>query len=73
MTLTKGINSFTMGAAIEHIQDNQFSADTPGGFYTFNSLSDLVTNNPATLIATLPGIDYPETPQAKHIWRLFPG
>ena len=55
MTLTKGINSFTMGAAIEHIQDDQLSADTPGGFYTFNSLSDLVTNNPATLIATLPG------------------
>ena len=56
---TIGIHSLTFGASIERIQDNQFSADTPGGFYQFNSLSDFISNNasnsPLSLLATLPG------------------
>ncbi len=56
---TVGIHSLTFGASIERIQDNQFSGDTPGGFYQFNSLTDFITNNaannPLSLLATLPG------------------
>ena len=52
---TVGIHSLTFGANIERIQDNQFSADTPGGFFQFNSLSDFITNQPQSLLATLPG------------------
>src|SRR6202051_3061250 len=52
---TVGIHSLTFGANIERIQDNQFSADTPGGFYQFNTLSDFITNQPLSLLATLPG------------------
>ena len=48
-------HSLTFGANIERIQDNQFSADTPGGFYQFASLSDFIKNNPQSLLATLPG------------------
>lgn len=51
---TVGIHSLTFGANIERIQDNQFSADTPGGFFTFNTLSDFITNQPQSLLATLP-------------------
>jgi Carboxypeptidase regulatory-like domain/TonB-dependent Receptor Plug Domain/TonB dependent receptor len=50
-----GIHSITFGANVEYIQDNQFSADTPGGFYQFNTLSDFITNRPLSLLATEPG------------------
>ncbi len=52
---TSGIHSLTFGANVERIQDNQFSADTPGGFYQFNTLSDFIANNPLSLLATEPG------------------
>jgi hypothetical protein len=52
---TVGRHSLSLGAAIERIQDNQFSADTPGGYYQFNSLSDFISNNPLSLLATVPG------------------
>lgn len=55
ISLTKGIHSFTFGANVERIQDNQFSADTPGGFYQFNSLGDFIDNHPLSLLATIPG------------------
>ena len=52
---TVGIHGFTFGANIERIQDNQFSADTPGGYYQFNTLSDYIANRPYSLLATEPG------------------
>jgi hypothetical protein len=52
---TFGIHSLSFGANVERIQDNQFSADTPGGFYQFNTLSDFISNQPLSLLATLPG------------------
>ena len=55
VSLTKGIHSLTFGANVERIQDNQFSADTPGGFYQFNTLSDFIANRPLSLLATEPG------------------
>jgi hypothetical protein len=55
VSLTKGIHSLTFGANVERIQDNQFSADTPGGFYQFNTLADFIANRPQSLLATEPG------------------
>ena len=52
---TIGRHSLIMGGSLEYIQDNQFSADTPGGYYQFNSLSDFITNRPFSLLATVPG------------------
>src|ERR1700738_5349478 len=55
ISLAKGIHSFTFGANIERIQDNQLSSDTPGGFYQFGSLGDFISNKPLSLLATKPG------------------
>jgi hypothetical protein len=55
LSRTVGRHSLIMGGNIEYIQDNQFSADTPGGYYQFNSLSDFITNRPFSLLATEPG------------------
>jgi hypothetical protein len=52
---TIGRHSLSFGASIERIEDNQLSADTPGGYYQFNTLSDFITNQPLSLLATLPG------------------
>jgi hypothetical protein len=55
ISLTKGVHNLTFGANVERIQDNQFSADTPGGFYQFNTLADFIANRPLSLLATEPG------------------
>lgn len=55
LSQTIGRHALSVGAAIERIEDNQFSADTPGGYYQFNSLSDFISNKPLSLLATLPG------------------
>ncbi len=52
---TVGRNTFEFGANIEVIRDNQFSADTPGGFFQFNTLPDFIANRPLNLLATIPG------------------
>ena len=54
VSVSKGINTFTFGASIERIQDNQISSDAPGGNYLFNSLQDFIGNNPFSFITTLP-------------------
>ena len=52
----KGRNSFTAGANVEYIQANSLAPDSPGGAYTYNSLSDFLTNAPASLFkADSPG------------------
>lgn len=52
---TIGRHSLILGANVEYLQDNQFSADTPGGYYQFNSLPDFISNKPFSLLATEPG------------------
>lgn len=53
--LTKGQHSFKFGANVERIRGNTFGADFPGGFLTFNSLYDFLTNDAASLSADEPG------------------
>jgi len=53
--LTKGQHSLKFGANVERIRGNTFGADFPGGFLTFNSLYDFLTNDAASLSADEPG------------------
>jgi hypothetical protein len=57
LSLTKGIHSLKFGANVEHIQDNSFSASRPGGGFSYNSLSDFLTNQAAVSFrADIPGL-----------------
>jgi hypothetical protein len=52
----KGIHSMKFGANVEWIQANSFAPDSPGGAFTYNSLSDFLTNAPPALFkADSPG------------------
>jgi outer membrane receptor protein involved in Fe transport len=55
--LTKGIHSLKFGANAERIHLTQFGNNNGGGAFGFNSLPELLTNNPATFNA-----DGPVTP-----------
>ena len=59
VSLTKGIHSFTFGANVERIRDNQATADFPGGIFTFNTLSDFLSNKPLSLQIDQPGSELP--------------
>ena len=59
ISLTKGIHTFTFGANIERILDNQSTADFPGGIFSFNSLSDFLQNKPFSLQIDKPGYESP--------------
>jgi len=65
---TVGRNTFEFGANVEYIRDNQFSADTPGGFFQFNTLPDFIANRPLNLLATIPG-----TITARHLRQTIYG
>jgi hypothetical protein len=54
VSLTRGIHNISFGGNFERIYDNQISSDAPGGIFSFNSLSDLMTNQPFSFITTLP-------------------
>jgi hypothetical protein len=57
VSLTKGIHSFKFGANVERIQDNSFSPSRPGGGFSYNTLSDFLTNQPAVSFrADIPGL-----------------
>ena len=57
IALTHGIHSFKFGANVERIQDNSFSPSRPGGGFSYNSLSDFLTNQPAVSFrADIPGL-----------------
>jgi Carboxypeptidase regulatory-like domain/TonB-dependent Receptor Plug Domain/TonB dependent receptor len=57
ISLTKGIHSLKFGANVEHIQDNSFSPSRPGGGFSYNSLSDFLTNQAAVSFrADIPGL-----------------
>jgi len=55
VTLTKGIHSLKFGANVERIEDNLFGTPHPGGRFFFNSLSDFMSNIPASFSTDLPG------------------
>ena len=46
--LTHGIHSLKFGFAVERVDANHFLANNPDGLYKFNSLSDFLTNKPAS-------------------------
>jgi hypothetical protein len=53
--LTKGIHSLKFGANIERIEDNSSFSSFPGGNFSFNSLQNFLTNNPASISIDVPG------------------
>ena len=52
---TRGAHSWKFGVAFEHIQSNEFAIGDPLGRYTFDTLNNFLTDQPATFNATLPG------------------
>jgi hypothetical protein len=62
----KGRHSMKFGANLEYIQANTFAPDSPGGAFTYNSLSDFLTNaQPALFKGDTPGS---VTPRAVRQW-----
>ena len=56
IALTEGQNSFKFGAVFERVRDNTLAVSDPGGEFSFNLLSDFLTNAPFSLSATIPGL-----------------
>lgn len=54
IALTRGNHSLKFGFAIERMRDNIVAVSDPGGVFSFNSLSDFLTNTPFFLSAPLP-------------------
>src|SRR4029077_8044751 len=54
---TKGIYSMKFGANFERIEYNTFNPPLPGGQFNFNSLSDFLTNQPASFLTDTPGTE----------------
>ena len=52
---THGIHSMKFGANVERIEANTFGGAFPGGSFSFNSLSDFLTNQPASFTTDTPG------------------
>jgi hypothetical protein len=51
---TRGNHSLKFGGGTERIRDNILAITAPGGNFSFNSLSDFLTNHPFSLAATVP-------------------
>jgi hypothetical protein len=54
VTIIHGSHSWKFGGGIERIRDNILATTDPNGNYSFNSLSDFLTNHPFFLSATIP-------------------
>lgn len=67
MSYMRGRNLYRTGAAIERMRDNMLSDANPNGDFTFNSLSDFLTNRPYLLTIALSG---PPTPRDLHQMRI---
>jgi hypothetical protein len=52
---TRGNHSWRFGGGVERIRDNILATTDPNGSFSFNSLSDFLTNHPFFLAATIPG------------------
>src|SRR6266576_1257134 len=51
---TKGAHSIKFGANLERMRDNILAVSDPGGEFSFNLLSDFLTNAPFSLSAAIP-------------------
>jgi hypothetical protein len=54
LSLTKVKHSLNFGFALERVRDNILAVSDPGGVFSFNSLSDFLTNVPFFLSAAIP-------------------
>jgi len=54
LEFTRGNHALKLGGGIERIRDNILATTTPNGSFSFNSLSDFLTNDPFLLAATIP-------------------
>ena len=54
LSLNKGNHSLKFGGGIERIRDNILAVSDPGGVFSFNSVSDFLTNVPFFLSAAIP-------------------
>lgn len=54
VALTRGNHSLKFGFGVERMRDNIIAVSDPGGVFSFNSLSDFLTNAPFFLSAPLP-------------------
>ena len=54
ISLTKAKHSLKLGFGVERIRDNILGVSDPGGVFSFNSLSDFLTNVPFSLSAAIP-------------------
>ena len=52
---TKGIHALKFGANVERLQDNELGTSMPNGQFTFTSLANFLTDQPATFTAALAG------------------
>lgn len=58
-TRTAGRNNLRFGVAVERMRDNMLATADPNGIFTFNSLSDYLTNRPYALTMAIPGTTSP--------------
>ena len=54
LALTHGVHSIKFGGGVERIRDNMLGASDPGGEFSFNLLSDFITNAPFSLSVEVP-------------------
>jgi Carboxypeptidase regulatory-like domain/TonB dependent receptor len=54
LSLNKGNHSLKFGGGVERIRDNILAVSDPGGVFSFNSVSDFLTNVPFFLSAAIP-------------------
>jgi len=59
VSYTRGKNSLHAGVALERMRDNILSTANPNGVFTFNALSDFLTNRPYSLTVAIPGTTSP--------------
>ena len=59
LSYTLGRSSLRFGAGVELMRDNMISTADPNGVFTFNSLSDYLTNRPFSLTIAIPGTTSP--------------
>jgi len=52
---TRGIHTLKFGANVERLQDNELGTSMPNGQFTFTSLANFLTDQPATFTAALAG------------------
>jgi hypothetical protein len=54
LAFNRGNHSWKFGGGLERIRDNILATTDPNGSFSFNSLSDFLTNHPFFLAATIP-------------------